>query len=97
MPAFVFVNFDVLDSERQSRFLPRFQHALEAAGGRIAIFGTVVERLEGEIEPYPHAAVFEFPTVQAAQTFYRSEAYAPLRAEREVTQRARMFIVAPPV
>ena len=97
MPAYVFVNFEVLDAERQAAFLPRFQAALAAAGGRIAAFGEVVERLEGEVEPYPRAAVFEFPDLAAAQDFYRSAAYAPLRAERQQIQRARMFIVAPPV
>jgi len=61
MPAYVFVNFDVLDPERQAALVPRFQAAL-----------------------------------QAAQAFYESETYKPLRAEREKIQRARMFIVVPP-
>ena len=96
MPAFVFVNFDVLDKRRQETLVPRFQEALEAAGVKIIAFGEVVERLEGEIEPYPRAAVFEFPTLEAAQSFYRSDAYAPILAEGREIQRARMFIAAQP-
>jgi uncharacterized protein (DUF1330 family) len=96
MPAYVFVNFDVLDPDRQAAFVPRFQQALQAAGRRLMMFGNVVERLEGEVEPYARAAVMEFPTLESAQAFYRSESYAPLRAEREQIQRARMFIVASP-
>ena len=96
MPAFVFVNFDVLDAERQAALQPRFQAALQRAGARIIAFGNVVDRLEGEIEPYQRAAVFEFPSLEAARAFYKSDDYAPLRAERAEIQRARMFIVAPP-
>jgi uncharacterized protein (DUF1330 family) len=96
MPAFVIVNFDVLDERRQEALVPRFQEALRAAGGRIIAFGQVVEQLEGEIEPYPRAAVFEFPTLEAAKTFYKSDAYAPLLAERREIQRARMFIAIQP-
>jgi uncharacterized protein (DUF1330 family) len=96
MLAFVFVNFDVLDKRRQEALVPRFKEALEAAGGKITAFGEVVGRLEGDIQPYPWAAVFEFPTLEAAQAFYRSDAYAPILAERREIQRARMFIVAQP-
>lgn len=96
LPAYVFTNFDVLDAARQAAFMPRFQEALAAAGGRIILLGDVVEALEGDPIPYPHAGVMEFPTVEAAQTFYRSDAYAPFRAEREQMQRARMFIVTAP-
>jgi uncharacterized protein (DUF1330 family) len=95
MPAYVFVNFDVLDPQRQAALVPRFQAALHSVGARIIAFGNVVDRLEGDVEPYAKAAVFEFPTLEAAQAFYRSEIYKPLRVEREKIQRARMFIVAP--
>jgi uncharacterized protein (DUF1330 family) len=96
MSAFVFVNFDVLDKTRQEQFLPRFEEVLKKVGGRIALFGDVVDHLEGEIEPYSRAAVLEFPTLEAARAFYRSDDYAPLLAERREIQRARMFIVVPP-
>lgn len=96
MPAYVLVNFDVLDAERQAALQPRFQAALERAGARIIAFGNVVDHLEGEIAPYQRAAVFEFQSLEAARAFYRSDDYAPLRAERAEIQRARMFIVAPP-
>jgi len=35
----------------------------------------------------------EFPTLADALAFYQSPKYAPIRAEREVAQEARMFVV----
>ncbi|MGZ3408825.1 MAG: DUF1330 domain-containing protein [Xanthobacteraceae bacterium] len=93
MAAYVHINLKVLDAEKQAAFAPRFQSAISAAGGRILWFGPVVEQLEGEVAPLPLAGVFEFPTVEQALAFYRSDAYAPLKQERQTIQEARMFIV----
>jgi uncharacterized protein (DUF1330 family) len=43
--------------------------------------------------PLPMAGVFEFPTLAQALAFYESEAYAPIKAERQEAQQARMFVV----
>ncbi|MEP8645292.1 DUF1330 domain-containing protein [Enterobacter cloacae complex sp. SHL012] len=37
--------------------------------------------------------MFEFPTLDQALAFYHSEKYAPIKAERQLAQQARMFIV----
>jgi hypothetical protein len=37
------------------------------------------------------AGVFEFPTLAQALTFYNSEKYAPIKAERREAQQARML------
>ena len=39
------------------------------------------------------AGVFEFPTLDQALAFYNSERYAPIKAERQEAQQARMFVV----
>ncbi len=69
-----------------------FQQALQTAGGRIVHFGPVVELLEGDA-PLPMAGIFEFETVDHALAFYRSPEYAPIKAERDLAQEARIFIV----
>ncbi|WCM18376.1 DUF1330 domain-containing protein [Paraburkholderia bryophila] len=92
MPAYVHVNLRVIDSARQAALAPRFQEALKEAGGQILHFGPVAQVLEGEV-PLPMAGVFEFPTLAQALAFYHSERYAPIRAERQEAQQARMFIV----
>jgi len=93
MTAYVHVNVRVKDPARQAALAPRFLAALKAAGGRILHFGPVAEILEGNVAPLPMAGIFEFPTVADALAFYQSPQYAPIKAEREAAQEARMFIV----
>lgn len=93
MPAYVHINLRVIDPAKQAALAPRFQTALQEAGGRILHFGRVTEVLEGDEAPLPIAGVFEFPTLTQALAFYNSEKYAPIKAERREAQEARMFIV----
>ena len=87
MPAFIHINLRVIDPARQANLAPRFRLALEEAGGKILHFGPVVE------EPLPFAGIFEFPSLQQALAFYHSEKYAPIKAERQLAQQAKMFVV----
>ncbi|MEW9584345.1 DUF1330 domain-containing protein [Paraburkholderia sp. DGU8] len=93
MSAYVHVNLRVIDSAKQAALAPRFQAALKEAGGKILHFGPVAQILEGDEVPLPMAGVFEFPTLAQALAFYNSERYAPIKAERQEAQQARMFIV----
>lgn len=93
MTAYVHINLRVVDPARQAMLAPRFQAALEEAGGRIVHFGPVQDHLEGDVLPLPLAGVFEFQTLEAARAFYHSAEYAPIKAERLQAQVARMFIV----
>lgn len=93
MAAYVHVNLRVKDPGRQAKLAPRFQAALQAAGGRIVHWGPVAAMLEGDVEPLPMAGIFEFPTLADALAFYRSPEYAPIKAERDLAQEARMFVV----
>lgn len=96
MPAYVHINLRVIDPTRQAALAPRFQAALAEAGGKILHFGPVAQVLEGEDTPLPMAGVFEFATLAQAQAFYDSDRYAPIKAERQLAQQARMFIVQTP-
>lgn len=93
MPAYVHINLRVIDPTKQAALAPRFQAALQEAGGRILHFGRVAQVLEGDEAPLPMAGVFEFPTLANALAFYNSERYAPIKAERQEAQQARMFVV----
>ncbi|WFY28714.1 DUF1330 domain-containing protein [Enterobacter ludwigii] len=93
MPAFIHINLRVIDPARQANLAPRFRLALEEAGGKMLHFGPVVEVLEGDEEPLPFAGIFEFPSLQQALAFYHSEKYAPIKAERQLAQQAKMFVV----
>jgi uncharacterized protein (DUF1330 family) len=93
MPAYVHINLRIIDPAKQAALVPRFQTALQEAGGRILHFGRVAQVLEGDEAPLPMAGVFEFPTLAQALAFYNSERYAPIKAERLEAQEARMFVV----
>lgn len=93
MPAYVHINIRIKDPARQAALVPRFQAALQAAGGRILHFGPVAQTLEGEVTPLPMAGIYEFPTLADAMAFYQSPEYAPIKVERLAAQEARMFIV----
>jgi uncharacterized protein (DUF1330 family) len=93
MTAYVHINLRVIDPAKQAALAPRFQAALQEAGGRILHFGRVAQVLEGDEAPLPMAGVFEFPTLAQALAFYESERYAPIKAERQQAQQARMFVV----
>jgi len=94
MPAYVHINLRIKDPARQAALAPRFQAALQAAGGRILHFGPVAELLEGDVAPLPLAGIFEFATLADALAFYHSQEYAPIKVERDAAQEARMFVVA---
>ena len=53
MPAYVHINLRVIDPAKQAALAPRFQAALQEAGGRILHFGRVAQVLEGEEAPLP--------------------------------------------
>ncbi|WP_374832816.1 DUF1330 domain-containing protein [Paenochrobactrum pullorum] len=93
MPAYVHINLRVTDPIKQAALAPRFQTALQDAGGKIVHFGPVVQVLEGDDTPLPLAGIFEFPTLAQATDFYNSEKYMPIKLERMQAQEARMFIV----
>ena len=93
MPAYVHINLRVIDATKQSALAPRFQEALQEAGGKIQHFGRFARVLEGDEEPLPLAGVFEFPTLAQALAFYNSERYAPIKADRQEAQQASMFVV----
>ena len=93
MPAYVHINLRVVDPDKQAALAPRFKAALEEAGGRILHFGPVTQVLEGDETPLPMAGVFEFASLAQALDFYNSERYAPIKAERQEAQKARMFVV----
>ena len=93
MTAYVHINLRVVDPAKQALIAPRFQAALEKAGGRVVHFGPVLDHLESDVRPLPPAGKFEFKTLEDARAFYHSAEYAPIKAERLTAQEACMFVV----
>jgi uncharacterized protein (DUF1330 family) len=90
--AYVVYQGEVLDPERYDEYKTKGAASIVAAGGRYLVRGGDVEVLEGEA-PAGRTVVLEFPTMQAAIDWYRSDEYTEIRKIREGAARARMYVV----
>ena len=66
--------------------------SIAAAGGRYIVRAGEIEVLEGDA-PAGRTVILEFPTLQAAIDWYRSDDYAAAREIREGAATARMYAI----
>ena len=92
MAAYVIYEGEVLDAKRYDEYKTKGAASILAAGGRYLVRGGDVEGLEGEA-PASRTVVLEFPTMQAALDWSRSDEYTEIRKIREGAARARMYVV----
>jgi uncharacterized protein (DUF1330 family) len=67
---------------------------VERYGGRYLARTDKIEKLEGERQPAQIMLVVEFPSREAALTFYESEEYRPFRDARAAGARNEFFLIA---
>ncbi len=91
MSAYVVFEAVVTDSGQYERYKELAAPSVAAAGGRYLVRGGDVTAFEGD-EP-ARIVVLEFPTMEAATRWYRSDVYAEARAVRETAATVRMFAV----
>lgn len=92
MPAYVIYQGEVFDPERYEEYKRLVAPNIAAAGGRYLVRGGHAEALEGDL-PGGRTVVVEFPTMQAAMEWYRSEEYTAIRKIREDAARANIYVV----
>ena len=92
MVAYVIYQGEVTDPARYEEYKASSGPNIIAAGGRFLVRGGEVEVLEGEPPP-ARTVVLEFPTMQAAIDWYRSEGYTAVRRLREGAANARLYAV----
>jgi len=92
MAAYVIYQAEVLDVEGYEQYRVQVAPSLARAGGRYLVRGGDVEVLEGNSPP-GRTVVVEFPTMQAALDWYRSEEYTAVRSLREGAARASLYVV----
>jgi uncharacterized protein (DUF1330 family) len=83
MRAFVVSQQNLHDPDRIARYRETVTATLAPFGGRFAARGGTTSVMEGEW-PYERTVIIEFPSREAAEQWYRSEAYQqilPLRLE----------------
>ena len=92
LPSYVIYQGEVFDPERYEEYKRLVAPNIAAAGGRYLVRGGQAEALEGEL-PGGRTVVVEFPTMQAAVDWYRSEEYSAIRKVREGAARANIYVV----
>ena len=81
MPAYLVARIDVHDPAGFEEYRAGVAPVVEAFGGRYVVRTGQLERLEGA-GPEGRLVVLEFPSMDAARSFYRSADYAPLLQKR---------------
>ena len=82
MAAYVIVQVNITDPEKYDAYKPMAAAAVAQYGGRYLARGGAVEDLEGKL-PHQRVVVLEFPSMDAARTWYRSPEYQAAKAVRE--------------
>lgn len=92
MAAFVIYLGDVLDAQAYEVYKEHVEPNILAAGGSYVVRGGDVDLLEGDL-PAQRTVILEFPSREAALTWYRSEEYAEIKRLREGVARASVYVV----
>jgi uncharacterized protein (DUF1330 family) len=92
VPAYVIYQGEIIDPDRYDEYKTKAAASIVAAGGRYVVRGGDMEVLEGDA-PAGRTVVLEFPSMQAAVDWYRSDDYTEIRKIREGAAVARMYVV----
>ncbi len=82
MSAYLVARFSVRDSDALATYSQSAGPLVAEHGGKLLFKGNADHFLNGD-DPRPGIAVFEFPSKQQLDTFYKSDAYTALKEIRE--------------
>lgn len=92
MAHYAIFDVTITDLEKYKEYMVMVKPVIEAVGARYLVRGGAHEVLEGDWYP-TRLVVLEFPSSEAAQSFYRSPEYRGLKALRESCSRANLVTV----
>ncbi|HEY7241378.1 MAG TPA: DUF1330 domain-containing protein [Burkholderiales bacterium] len=92
MAAYVIGDIDVTDAALYEDYRKQVLATVQKFGGRFMVRGGKVEALEGGWAP-KRLVMLEFPSMEQAQKWYRSNEYAPLIALRQRASRGKLVLV----
>lgn len=81
MSAYAIFQIEVTDPQAYEEYKRGAPATIEKFGGRYVVRGGAMEVLEGEW-PQRRVVVLEFPSMEQAQRWHRSQEYAELKAMR---------------
>jgi uncharacterized protein (DUF1330 family) len=94
MRYYAVAQLDVTDPAWVRDYVAQVTPMVERHGGRYLARTATVERLEGERDVPQLVLLIEWASREAAESFYDSEEYAPLRAARMRGARNEFLLVA---
>lgn len=92
MAAYVMGEIEVTDPALYEEYRKQVLAVVSKYGGKFLVRGGRVESLEGGWAP-KRVVALEFPSVEQAQKWYRSEEYGPLIALRQKASRGKLILV----
>lgn len=92
MPAYIISDVTIRDREAFEAYRTRAAASIAAHGGRYLVRGGDVETLEGNWQPGP-LIVVEFPDIETARRWYRSEEYAAALEVRDAALSRNLILV----
>jgi uncharacterized protein (DUF1330 family) len=92
MPAYIISDVTIRDREAFEAYRTRAAASIAAHGGRYLVRGGDVETLEGNWRPGP-LIVVEFPDIETARRWYRSDEYAAALEVRDAALSRNLILV----
>lgn len=92
MPGYIIARVQVHDWDRYREYTKLTPAAIARFGGKFIVRGGTLETLEGAPET-ARLVVIEFPSLEQAKAFYRSEEYGRARKVREGAATAQFIAV----
>lgn len=92
MPAYVIVEVEIHDPVEYEEYKTLTPESIAAYNGRFVVRGAQTESLEGDWNPQ-RIVVLEFPSVERAKEWWRSEEYAPAKEIRQRSAKTKMLVV----
>ena len=93
MPAYMIAFVEVHDHDRFAKeYVPPIGATLEPFGGRVIAVSDQAETMEGKVPP-GRTVIIEFPDLDRARGWYRSDAYAPLIRLRKTIATTSLVIL----
>ena len=94
MKYYAVTEVNVTDPSWVPSYLQKVNPIIERFGGKYLARTSQYEMMEGDTDRHQTAIILEFPSKEAAYSFYNSEEYKPLRAARIAGSTGKFYFVA---
>ncbi len=94
MKYYCIVELEITDQSWVPDYVKNVTGMVERHGGRYLARTPKIEKIEGERKPPPMCVILEWPSKEAAVSFYESEEYRPYRQNRLTGAKNEFQLVA---